>query len=167
MVNDGFEWVVEQVLLRLLGKDGYEVVKGIREGEFTDEQIAEMTHTDLNIVRRTLFILYENKLAVYRREKDEESGWLTYYWRLSFENFPRYLERERRKLLRKLERRLEYEREKVFYVCGECGIRIPFEEAMDINFLCPNCGDMMVHWDNQQIIEVIEKRISELRKGFS
>ncbi|RLG22394.1 transcription factor E [Methanosarcinales archaeon] len=164
MVNDGFEWVVEQVLLRLLGKDGYEVVKRIKEGEFTDEQIAEMTHTDLNIVRRTLFILYENKLAVYRREKDEESGWLTYYWRLSFENFPKYLERERRKLLRKLERRLKYEREKVFYVCEECGIRIPFEEAMDINFLCPNCGGMMVHWDNQQIIDVIEKKISELRK---
>ena len=39
------------------------------EGEVTDEEIAEKTGVLLNTVRRTLFILYENKFAICRRRE--------------------------------------------------------------------------------------------------
>jgi len=39
------------------------------EGDVTDEEIAAKSGVLLNTVRRTLFILYENKFAICRRRE--------------------------------------------------------------------------------------------------
>src|SRR5659263_747260 len=58
--------VIKGYLINLVGEEGYKVVANMPEGEVTDEKIAQATGVLLNIVRRTLFILYENRLAGYR-----------------------------------------------------------------------------------------------------
>ncbi|VVB86465.1 Transcription factor E [uncultured archaeon] len=78
--------VIKGYFINLVGEEGFKVVEKMPEGEVTDEKIAEVTGVLLNIVRRTLFILYENRLAVYRRVRDTDSGWLTYLWRLDLGN---------------------------------------------------------------------------------
>ncbi|MCX9025926.1 MAG: transcription factor, partial [Candidatus Methanoperedens sp.] len=64
--------VIKGYLINLVGEEGYKVVANMPEGEVTDEKIAQATGVLLNIVRRTLFILYENRLANYRRERDTD-----------------------------------------------------------------------------------------------
>jgi len=88
--------VIKGYLINLVGEEGYKVVLNMPEGEVTDEKIAQATGVLLNIVRRTLFILYENRLASYRRERDSDSGWLTYLWRLDLSNLNRQLELKQR-----------------------------------------------------------------------
>ena len=70
--------VVIGCLTQLVREEGVRVIKKLPEGEVTDEKIAEITGADVQIVRRTLYILYETRLAVYRRERNKETGWLTY-----------------------------------------------------------------------------------------
>ena len=57
---------------KLVGDEGMTVVEKMIEKvpdqEVTDEQVAELSGINLNLVRKTLYILYENHLAMYRRE---------------------------------------------------------------------------------------------------
>ncbi len=134
------------------------------KGEVTDEKIAEVTGVLLNIVRRTLFILYENRLAFYRRERDSDSGWLTYLWQLDLSNLNSQLELEAIKLLKNLKAKLEFEQDKVFYVCEKQDGRFLFDEAAEIQFKCPICGGELKYQDNEPVIKALKKRISALEK---
>ncbi|WP_406662246.1 transcription factor [Methanolobus sp. ZRKC3] len=154
--------VVSGYLVRLAGEEGVEMIKNMPEGEVTDEQIAESTGILLNIVRRTLFILNENKLAVCRRERDSSSGWLTYLWTLDLEDIGPQLMKEKKKIVRNLKTRLEFEDNNVFYICPEGCNRMNFSKATECEFLCPDCGEDMMFDDNSKLTEKMKKRIIEI-----
>ncbi len=156
--------VIKGYFINLVGEEGFKVVQNMPEGEVTDEKIAEVTGVLLNIVRRTLFILYENRLAVYRRERDTDSGWLTYLWQLDLSNLNSQLELEAKKLLRNLKSKLQFEEGKVFYICeNKCG-RYLFEDAAEMEFICPVCGGKLEYLDSEKLIKALKRRISELEE---
>ncbi len=154
--------VIRGYLIRLVGEDGLAMIEKMPEGEVTDEQIAQATGILLNIVRRTLFILNENKLAICRRERDASSGWLTYLWTLDMSDVEKQLVKEKKRLIKNLKIRKEFEESNVFYVCPEGCIRMDFKQASDSVFMCPDCGEDMVHQDNQSFIHIIQERIKNL-----
>jgi len=154
--------VIKGYLINLVGEEGYKVVANMPEGEVTDEKIAQATGVLLNIVRRTLFILYENRLAGYRRERDTDSGWLTYLWKLDLSNLNRQLELEAKKLLKNLKTKLEYEEDKVFYICEKQDGRFLFEIAAEMEFKCPFCGGELVFEENEPVIDALKQRIVKL-----
>jgi transcription initiation factor TFIIE subunit alpha len=159
--------VIKGYLTRLVGEEGFKVVENMPDGEVTDEKIAEATGVLLNIVRRTLFILYENRLAVYRRVRDTDSGWLTYLWKLDLSNLDGQLELESKKLLRNLKTKLESEEDKVFYTCKNQCQRFLFETAAELSFICPVDGEELEYQENEAIIKSLKKRISELEEMTS
>jgi transcription initiation factor TFIIE subunit alpha len=159
--------VIKGYFINLVGEEGFKVVEKTPEDEVTDEKIAEATGVLLNIVRRTLFILYENRLAVYRRVRDTDSGWLTYLWKLDLSNLNNQLELESRKTLKNLKSKLDFEDGKVFYVCKKHCSRFLFETAAELEFLCPVCGEDLEYEDNEIIINALKKRISELEELVS
>ena len=154
--------VIKGYLINLVGEEGYKVVANMPEGEVTDEKIAQATGVLLNIVRRTLFILYENRLAGYRRERDTDSGWLTYLWKLDLSNLNRQLELEAKKLLKNLQTKLEYEKDKVFYICEKQDGRFLFEIAAEMEFKCPFCGGDLLFEENEPVIDALKQRIVKL-----
>ncbi|HEY9206671.1 MAG TPA: transcription factor [Candidatus Methanoperedens sp.] len=156
--------VIRGYLMSLVGEEGFKVVQNMPEGEVTDEKIAEVTGVLLNIVRRTLFILYENRLAVYRRVRDTDSGWLTYLWRLDLSSLDRQLELESKKLLKNLRAKLEFEEGKVFYTCKKQCNRYLFETAAELEFICPVCGGELEYQDNEITIKALKQRISRLEE---
>lgn len=159
--------VIKGYLTRLVGDEGFKVVLNMPEGEVTDEKIAEVTGVLLNIVRRTLFILYENRLAGYRRVRDTDSGWLTYLWKLDLSNINQQLELESKKLLKNLKAKLEFEEDKVFYTCkNQCGRHL-FETAAELEFICPVCGEELEYQDNEITIKALKQRITELEGMIS
>lgn len=133
------------------------------DGEVTDEELAEELDLELNDVRRALFILYENDLADYRRLRDEDSGWLTYLWTLEYGSIPENLRDEMHRLLDALEERREYERNHEFFLCEVDSIRFEFEEAMEFDFECPQCGSELDALDNDHLVTAMDDRIDELR----
>lgn len=154
--------VVYGFLLNLVGEEGMDVIKKMPEGEVTDDEVAEATGVLLNIVRRTLFILFENRLAVYRRVRNKDSGWLTYLWRLDFSNINDMLDRDVKKLVRNLEARLEFEDNNMFYICAKRCQRYIFEKAAENEFLCAICEEDVFFEDNEPFKQGIRKRIKEL-----
>jgi len=156
--------VIKGYLINLVGEEGYKVVLNMPEGEVTDEKIAQATGVLLNIVRRTLFILYENRLANYRRERDTDSGWLTYLWKLDLSNLNRQLEIEAKKLLKNLKTKLEFEEDKVFYLCEKQDGRFLFEVAAELEFKCPLCGGDLIYQENESVIQGLKQRIIQLEE---
>lgn len=153
---------------KLVGDEGMTIVekmveKGI-DKEVTDEKVAEISGINLNLVRKTLYILYENHLAMYRRERDKDSGWLTYLWKLDLDNSEHMLKNETRKLIKKLERRLDFENNE-FYVCqNEPPHRILFDYAVEVNFMCPVDESPLEYYDNTKEKQALQKRIEALKQ---
>lgn len=154
---------ISAYLKRLVGDEGYRVIQRLPPDWITDERIAEMTNTKLNTVRRTLNILYENRLAEYRRERNEENGWLTYIWRLNSDNIGQVIQAESDKLSQILRHRLDFERDNIFYVCRNGYRRFHFDTATELAFRCPECDSELEYEDNDEIVDAIKRRIDELK----
>ena len=155
--------VVQKYLHELVGPRGMAVAATPADGEVTDEELSEELDLELNDVRRTLFILYENDLAAYRRVRDEDSGWLTYLWTFEYENIPENLEEEMYRLLDALEQRHDFEVDHEFYLCDVCSLRFEFGQAMDLGFECPECGSPLTAMENDHLIDAMDRRIAALR----
>lgn len=156
--------VIYGLLLNLVGEEGMKVVLKMPEDEVTDEDVARVTEVPLNIVRRTLYILFENRLATYRRERNKDSGWLTYLWKIDISRINELFDSEIAKLVRNLQTKLDFEEKNLLYVCANrCG-RFEFEIVAETEFLCPSCGEDVVFEDNEVIKKTLRKRIQELVK---
>ncbi|KXA91798.1 hypothetical protein AKJ63_00840 [candidate division MSBL1 archaeon SCGC-AAA259D18] len=154
-----------KILNRVAGEHGSEVVEVLLgEEESTDEEIANETGIRLNLVRKILYDLYDNRVVDYRRTRDDDTGWYTYRWHVEPNHALELLEKNKRTLLEKFKERLEHERETMFFSCGNNCPRVEFDEAMEHGFECPQCGEEMEEFDNSGIINALERQIETLQQ---
>ena len=116
----------------------------------------------LNTVRKTLYKLYSEKLAQFRRIRDKSTGWFIYFWWHEFDFLEEILLEKKKIVQRKLRDRLKYEENNYFFVCKNCSeinVKYKFDEAFDLNFRCPDCGGPLEAQDNQKIIQFLKEKI--------
>jgi len=149
----------------LFGEDAVRVVetlKGVHE--ITDNEIADKTQIRLNMVRKALYSLYDHSLVALRQSRDKETGWFIFNWRLQPDQLESFILNQKRRVLEKLETRLEYEKSHEFYTCQTQGCkRFPFAEAFELLFKCPVCNKPMMHINNDLIVEVLTRKIEQIR----
>ncbi len=155
-------YVVKEYFRKMIGEEGLKIIMNVPEGEITDEEIAKLSDTKLTLVRKILYTLYENRIAEYRTERDDNSGWVTYLWRFNYGNVRRIMEEEADKKLKDLRSRLDEEKRGVFYQC-KCQ-RILFEDAAARDFWCDECGSKFEYVDNGDLISELEDEIEKIEK---
>lgn len=140
-----------------------EHLKGVEE--ITDDEIANKTAIRLNTVRKILYKLYDHSLVSLRRTRDPKTGWFIFHWRLQPDQLEGFILSQKRRVLEKLNVRLEYERSHDFYYCDtpECK-RVPFEEALELVFHCSSCGKPLVHFGNERMVVKLSEKVEILRK---
>ena len=139
-----------------------EVLKGVHE--ITDTEIAEKTQIQLKMVRKTLYRLYDHSIAALRRSRDKETGWFIFNWRFQPDQLEGFILNQKRRVLEKLEIRLEYEKSHEFYSCQTSGCkRFPFKEAFELLFKCPACNKPMMYLNNDQIVEILTRKIEQIK----
>jgi len=156
--------VLKEILTRIAGEHGHEVAKALVRKEITDDEVAKRTNMRVNLVRKILYNLYENRVVSYRRVRDEHSGWYVYYWRIEPERAREYFDNNKRLLLQKLEERLKTERNTIFFGCGNGDPKVPFELAAENDFKCPRCGGKLEPHDNSSVVTALERQIESLRQ---
>jgi len=149
----------------LFGEDAVRVVetlKGVHE--ITDNEIADKTQIRLNMVRKALYRLYDHSLVALRQSRDKETGWFIFNWRLQPDQLEGFILNQKRRVLEKLETRLEYEKDHEFYTCQTPGCkRFPFAEAFELLFKCPLCNNPMMHINNDRVVEMLTRKIGQIK----
>jgi transcription initiation factor TFIIE subunit alpha len=151
------------------GEDATKVIEVLKTvNEITDDEIATKTGIRLNVVRKILYKLYDHSLVSLRRTRDEKTGWFIFHWKLQPDQLEGFILNQKRRVIEKLQTRLDYEKGHDFYHCGTPSCRrMTFEEAMELLFQCPTCGKQLNHFENRDIVESLGKKIEELRKELS
>ena len=153
----------------LFGEEAVRIVEALKDvGEIKDVEITSQTEIRLNSVRKTLYRLYDHSLVALRRSRDRDTGWYIFHWRLQPDQVGGFILNQKRRVLEKLETRLEYEKSHEFYRCSTPSCkRVPFEEAVELVFRCPKCGRPMMHFDNKRIVEALTRRVERIRRELS
>jgi len=154
--------LVKEYFRKMVGDEGLKIMADVPNAEITDEEIAKLSDTKLTAVRKVLYRLYENRIAEYRTERDDNSGWITYLWCFNQDNVTKIMEEEAEVKLAELRNKLEYERGGVFYQC-KC-LRVLFEDALEKDFWCDECNTHFEFSDNGDLIKKLEADIAKIEK---
>src|ERR687892_187978 len=74
---------VRQYIEALVGPQGARIANALMtRKEATDSELAEELGEKPSHIRKVLYDLYEARIAEYHKEKDKETGWLTFYWQI-------------------------------------------------------------------------------------
>jgi transcription initiation factor TFIIE subunit alpha len=159
--------VFKEILIRIAGEHGYEVASELVGKEMTDDELAKKTGMRVNLVRKILYDLYDNRVVGYRRIRDENSGWYIYYWRIEPDRALEFYEGNKRLLLQKLQERLEQERSPMFFTCSDGCVKMPFDEAAEVDFKCPKCQKQLKPFENSDIVTALERQIESLKEHLA
>lgn len=153
----------------MIGGDEYlKVARSLlRSEDATDEEIASSTGLRINMVRRVLYDLFGKALITGTRIKDERKGWFVYRWRTRAEEVEHFILSQKKKILKRLEQRLEYENKYEFYHCGneDCR-RITFDEALECFFKCATCSNVLNLKRNDKIKNALNQKIEQIKNDM-
>lgn len=159
---------VRELISEKLGDDGVEILDQLAElGEATDTELSELLDKRTSQIRKALYGMYEERVADYEENRDPSNGWLTFVWQITPEQAMRSMEEARAKAAEEIRKEIAYEREKDFYACPNACARLPFEEAMDFEFACPDCGNQLEHEEPEARIEELNDQLQSLEKGMA
>lgn len=157
--------LIDEVIVDLVGAELLPLVNVLKGKKNVSEfSLAESLKEEINTIRNKLYKLYDFGLVRFARKKDKKKGWYIYYWTF-MPNKIMFLARELKKRnLEKLKEKLIREESGNFFECKNKCIRMRFEQALDLEFKCPECGSLMNQIENEQKKEQIKKQIELLEK---
>ncbi len=155
----------EEVVTELVGEHALPIVEFLKgKTRISEFIIAEELEMEINETRNILYKLLEHNIVSFIRKKDRIKGWYICYWDLNERMIPQLEQKITKQKLERMEERLAKEESGIFYLCANACLRLAFEEAVEANFSCPECGALMHQQDNTRTIEFLKDRIKELRK---
>ena len=124
--------------------------------------IAKDMKISVQEARSLLYRLFESNLASFERKRDKHKGWHISHWDFLDKNVTKLYDQFQKQKITHLKQRLEREQHMKFYMCSHACSRIEFDNAIELNFKCPECGGLMNPQDNKRTIEVLSGKIQEL-----
>ena len=151
------------------GEEYHKVARALLNTEdATDEEIAGATGMRINIIRKVLYDMFGKALITGIRVKDEKKGWFVYRWRAKRDQAENFIENQKKKILDRLQKRLEYEESSEFYHCGNANCpRIKVDYAMELFFKCPNCKNSLNMVDNEKVKNALRYKIEQILLDIS
>lgn len=157
-------------IANLIGGEEYlKVARSLLSTEdATDEEIAGATGLRINVIRKVLYDMFGKALITGIRVKDEKKGWFVYRWRAKGDQVDNFIDNQKKKILDRLQKRLEYEESSEFYHCGnkDCPY-VKFDSAIEVFFKCSNCNEPLNMIDNSKIKEALRYKIQQISNDVS
>ncbi|MFA5887400.1 MAG: hypothetical protein WC852_01680 [Candidatus Nanoarchaeia archaeon] len=154
---------IDDLVVNFAGEDVLPLVTLLKGKENVSEfVIADRLNVTVNQVRNMLYRLHKSNLVTFTRKKDKKKGWYIYYWTLAMKNIKDALFNQKKKQLAEFHEKLAKENTGKFYVCPVKCARLTMEDAMEADFHCPECGQLLTEQDNKRTIENLDRRIAEL-----
>ncbi|MFH0713491.1 MAG: hypothetical protein V1722_02820 [Candidatus Micrarchaeota archaeon] len=153
---------VNEFVREVAGEEGLKIVSCMGDCGTTDDKIEQNTKMKIAEIRSVLNHLHSYGLVEYSREKNLQTGWFTYTWKLNtnraLQNFLNSKKREYEQLRVQLARG---EGGQVYRCTKNCGC-FEFEKAVENSFRCPSCRGKLNSVDQDEELQKLERKITTL-----
>jgi transcription initiation factor TFIIE subunit alpha len=167
-------FITQDFLGRVGGEYAFELAKicNNKRGAVTDEQIGrKLKPLKITEIRAILNRLHYRGIACYQKTRNNKTGWYSYTWEIKPRRIAELILEEQAEEIAKLEKKIEFEKNHMFFRCNKKCDSLPFEIAAEYNFICPTCGGAMDVADNKKLvrdlrakIRLIKNEVKELEK---
>ncbi|MBL7116733.1 MAG: hypothetical protein ISS25_02820 [Nanoarchaeota archaeon] len=155
--------LIEEVVTELVGDEALPIVFYLKgKKKISEFIVAEELDLEIHKTRNLLYRLYEHNIVTFLRKKDKIKGWYICYWDFNEKMIPELALKIKQNKINKLKKRLEQEKSNTFYMCKSACARMIFDKAIEYNFKCHECGEIMQEQDNKRTIEFLTERLKEL-----
>jgi len=153
------------VVTELVGEHALPIIEFLKGKERISEFIiAEELEMEINEVRNILYKLLEHNLVRFLRKKDRIKGWYICYWDFNDHMVPHLKHKIVKAKLEKMTDRLTQEESAQYYICQRACVRLTFDDAMERQFKCAECGSILQEQDNSRTKEFLTETIKQLEK---
>lgn len=160
--------LIEEVVKEVVGEEALPIVFYLKgKKRISEFIIAEELDLEIHRTRNMLYKLYEHNIVEFLRKKDKIKGWYICYWDLNEKNIPELALKLKKNKFEKIQERLEREKTNNFYMCKNACARMTFDDSIEYNFKCPECGEIMNEQDNRRTIEFLDNKLTELRSEIA
>jgi transcription initiation factor TFIIE subunit alpha len=159
--------ILRHVVLNLLGEDVLPLAEHLKtNGEVSEFELSKCLKEDINTIRNKLYRLQQQNLIGFTKKKDEEKGWYIYFWHLKPDSF-NYLYRKLLGIeLDKLAAAISKKSCEALYQCPEGCSKLNCEEALLLNFTCPDCGGVLTEQDLSKELTQLKKQKARVTKSM-
>ena len=155
--------LIGTLLKEIAGADTIPVVEYIMgKINVSEFKIAEKLEINVNQVRNMLYRLGQHNLVSSVRKKDKKKGWYIYYWTFHDNRAEALIVSYKKKKIERLKNLLLEEADTQYFVCPSNHLTMRFEDAMEYNFKCKECGKLLKEEDQKKKMDAIKKRIHDL-----
>jgi len=155
--------LLKEIISETAGKDVIPLVDKLKNKKNLSEfKLAEALEQEINYTRNQLYRLLKYNLVSFTKKKDKRKGWYIYYWTFKLKQVKYLMKKLKEERLEKLNEWLKREEEIQFYSCKDKCMRVQFDTAIDLEFMCPECGEVQEIENNEEQIKSIKKEIKEL-----
>mgnify|MGYP001592566785 FL=1 len=156
---------IEDLMKEMYGKEILPLIKLFqRKKNINEFKIAEKLKLTINQVRNMFYKLQDRSLVSFTRKKDKKKGWYVYYWTFNDKVAKNLIISHKQKKLDGLNELLAKEKEINYFLCKDKHVRMRYDEAMDNDFRCPECGELLIQEDKERILRAIKKEIDIIEK---
>ncbi len=160
---------IYRLINEIAGERAIPIVEYLKDRKNVSEFIiADKVKMDMQTTRNILYTLNSYNVATYVRRKDRKKGWYISYWTFNKKRVKELIIKLKKEKINQLKRRLKKEESNKgnFFICSKACARLDFEQAVENQFKCPECGSLLNQQDNSKTIENIKKKIEELEKSL-
>ncbi|MFA5952996.1 MAG: hypothetical protein WC812_00210 [Candidatus Pacearchaeota archaeon] len=157
--------LLKEVVTLTVGKQAEGVADLLNSKIYINEfVIAKKLNLTINQARNILYKISDEGLVSSVRKKDKKKGWYTYYWKFEIIKALEFLKNHLLKDMEGLKQKIKEREHTVYYICKRCNIEVNEEQALTLDFGCPECGSVFEIKDNSALIKEINKELLKLEE---
>lgn len=156
---------LEEVVTIVAGKQAEPIAKLLDNKKHVNEFIiAKKLDLTINQTRNILYKISDYGLVSSIRKKDKKKGWYTYFWKIETLKALEFLKIYVGKRIEQIENQINSRETKTFYICEKCNLEFNEENAMQQEFVCPECGEVLSLKDNSKLVKEFRRNLEKLKQ---
>jgi transcription initiation factor TFIIE subunit alpha len=156
---------LEEVVTIVAGKQAEPIANLLDNKKHVNEFIiAKKLDLTINQTRNILYKISDYGLVSSIRKKDKKKGWYTYFWKIETLKALEFLKIYVGKRIEQIENQINSRETKTFYICEKCNLEFNEENAMQQEFVCPECGEVLSLKDNSKLVKEFRRNLEKLKQ---
>lgn len=157
--------ILHELITDIAGKNAEPIADILRnKAEVNEYKIADKLQITVNQVRNILYKLFDKSIVAFRRKKDKQKGWYIYFWSLNIQKALIQFIKIKETEISNIKNQIVSLETKHYYSCPYGCVEVNEETALHYNFICQECGQLLVLADQSERIKGLKRAIEKFEK---